>query len=136
MATKEAVVEAPKLLTIDEVIAADDIQYEEIEVKEWGGKIRIGSVTAEDMIEWVESNEGEARRTAGLRLIIKSLVDENGARIGTPNLLQVLKKKSNAVCTQIVERILTLNKLNPKASDQLKNESSEVPTGASPTVLH
>lgn len=136
MSTKAAgnVVEMPKLLSIEEVTAVEDITYDVIDIPEWGGKIRIGSITAEDMMEWVESNEGEARRTAGLRLIVKSLVDEEGNRIGAPNLLQVLKKKNNAVCTRIVERILKLNQLNPKASEELKNASSEAPTGASPTA--
>jgi hypothetical protein len=122
------------LLSIDEMFAKDDTQYEVVDVPEWGGSIRIGSLRAGDMLDWVDATEGKAKRTAGLRLIIKSLVDTSGKRIGAPDMLERLKQRDHAVVSRIVEQILKLNKMNvvKKAQEDAKNDSGEADTDASP----
>lgn len=94
--------------TIEEILAEPDVEY--ALVPGWGDKkIRIGSLTAGDMIEWSEANEGEAKRTAGLRLIVKSLVDSQGKRIGNDKHISLLRAKSHKVTEGIVKAILKLN---------------------------
>lgn len=134
MAEKD--VKESKLLSLDDIDSVDDIKIIRREVPEWGGHILLGSLPSSDMIDWVEATEGPAKRTAGLRLLVKSLVDDNGNRIGTDNHLQVFKKKSAEVCNRVLDDIIKLNGLNKKAEAEIKNESSEVDTAASPTVLH
>jgi hypothetical protein len=111
-----------KVLSIEEMLAADDVQF--AVVKAWNGNVRIGSLSASDMIEFVESNEGPAKRTAGLRLIIKSLVKH----------LEAFGKKNAQVTNRIVAEILKLNGLDEAAKKALGNASSEVDTDASPTA--
>ena len=96
-----------KVLSVEEMMAAEDIQYAEIEA--FGGIVRIGSIDAGDMIEFIETNEGPAKRTAGLRLIIKSLVDDEGKRIGKDEHLQLWMRRSQKTCNRIAETILELN---------------------------
>jgi hypothetical protein len=120
-----------KILSVDEMLAADDVNYAEITA--WGGTVRVGSLSAGDMLDFVDSNEGPAKRTAGLRLIVKSLVDANGNRIGTDKHLEGFKKKSATVTNRIVAEILKLNGLDEAARDALKNASGEAATDASPT---
>jgi hypothetical protein len=121
-----------KVLSIEEMLAADDVQF--AVVKAWNGNVRIGSLSASDMIEFVESNEGPAKRTAGLRLIIKSLVDAKGDRIGDMKHLEAFGKKNAQVTNRIVAEILKLNGLDEAAKKALGNASSEVDTDASPTA--
>jgi hypothetical protein len=102
-----------KVLSVEEMMA-DDIQYDDVEA--FGGLVRIGSIDAGTMIEFVESNEGQAKRTAGLRLIIESLVDAEGNRIGKPEHLQLWMKRSQKTCNAIVEKILVLNGLDKDAA--------------------
>jgi len=111
-----------KLVSFDDVDKANDLKYDTVEVAEWGGKIRLVSINAEDMIEFVESNDGPAKRTAGLRLIIKSAVDAEGNRIFKDEHLQVLKKRNSATCNRIVNAILQLNGLNVKDQATAKND--------------
>lgn len=96
--------------SVDEMLAEPDVEYEL--VPGWNGMIRIGSLTAGDMIEWTEANEGEAKRTAGLRLIVKSLVDSNGKRIGTDKHISMLRGKSHKTTEALVKAILKLNGFN------------------------
>ena len=108
------IVKDKKILSVEEMMAAEDIQYAEVEA--FGGIVRIGSIDAGQMIEFVESNEGPGKRTAGLRLIIKSLVDGEGSRIGKDEHLQLWMRRSQKTCNRIVEEILKLNGLDKDAA--------------------
>ncbi len=109
-----------KVLSVDEMLAAEDVKYAEIEA--WGGLVRIGSLTAEEMIEFVESNENaEAKRLAGLRMIVRSLVDPQGARIGTEAHVKAFAKKDAGETSKLVTEILKLNGLDKKAATEAKN---------------
>ena len=57
--------------TMEEISAAVDVEYANIEGFTKDKPFRIGSLTAGDLIEWSEANEGEAKRTAGLRPLAK-----------------------------------------------------------------
>jgi len=112
--------EIPKVFeTMDEMLSASDVEYTNIEG--WNGMIRIGSLTAGDMIEWSEANEGEAKRTAGLRLIVKSIVNSQGQRIGQDKHIAMLRTKSHKVTEKIVKEILKLNGMNVKADEPKKD---------------
>jgi hypothetical protein len=98
-----------RILSLDEILASDDVEYLTIDGYQPGEKIRIGSLTAGDLIEWQDANETEAKKTAGLRLIVKSLVDADGKRIATDKHIQFFRKKNHKKTETIVKRILKLN---------------------------
>lgn len=88
--------------------------------------LMIGSLTAGDMIEFSESNEGEAKKTAGLRLITKSLVNSKGERYAAdPKNIAVFRAKSHKATERIVREILKLNGIeireDKKAEERAKN---------------
>lgn len=100
-----------------DIEAAQDMEYAVVEGFKEGQKLRIGSLTAGDLIEWSEANEGEAKRTAGLRLITKSLVGpepENKRYADDPKNIQIFKRKSHKVTERLVKEILKLNGMNVK----------------------
>jgi hypothetical protein len=88
----------------------------------------LASVTAGDMIEWSEANEGEAKRTAGLRLVVKSVVDgepgvdpdAKGVRIMDDTHLAVLRKLQHKTTEGVVKAILKLNGMNTKEDSETK----------------
>ena len=125
-----------KLLSLDDIETSDDIKIIQCDVPEWNGHLLLGSLPAFEMIEWAETTEPLAKKTAGLRLIVKSLVNEKGDRIGTDKHLHIFMKKSAVVCNRIIDDIIKLNGLNKKAEAEVKNASGEVDTAASPTGLH
>lgn len=109
------------VLSMQDIMAADDVEYAYVEGFKPGQVFRIQSLTAGDLIEWSEANEGEAKRTAGLRLIVKSLVDEEGRSIAGPEHIAVFRKKSHKITERIVKDILKLNGMNVKG-DAVKND--------------
>jgi hypothetical protein len=114
-------------LTIDDMLAADDTQFRYIDMRPlgWPGKARIGSLTAEDLIQWTEANDGKAKKTAGLRIIIKSLVDDSGRRIGREEHLNKLANKSHKAIDAIVKEILDLNGLAVKKKEETPTEAAK-----------
>lgn len=110
--------------SVDEMVAdgASEVEYAKIDGFKEGVKIRIGSVNAGDMIEWSEANEGEAKRTAGLRLIVKSLVDGDGKRIGSDRDIIKLRTMRHNITERIVKEILKLNGMNVKTDTDTKKD--------------
>jgi hypothetical protein len=125
-----------RLLSFEDILDVDDVQYAVIEVPEWHGSVRIGSLSAGDLIDFVEANENPLlQKTAGLRLLSKSLVDEKGKRIGDDEKIRQLQKKDARIVSKIVAEILKLNGMDKKTADAEKNGSGEARTGASLTSL-
>lgn len=112
----------------DEFLNEKDVEFATVPSAVTGGKpLRIRSVTAGDIIEWSEANEGEAKRTAGLRLIIKSVVDGAGNLQLTDKNLEQLKNKTHKNTENIVKAILKLNGMQVKgqtteAEDKAKKD--------------
>jgi len=99
---------------------AGEVEYAIIDGFKPGQKIRIGSVTAGDILEWQEANEGEAKKTAGLRLITKSLVgpEPNNTRYAdSPKFIEKFKQLRHKEAERIVREILKLNGMNVKEKD-------------------
>lgn len=110
--------------SLDEIATAQDIEFATVEGFTPDRPFRIGSLTAGDLITWSEANEGEAKRTAGLRLIAKSLVNAAGERYAMKDeaaTLKVLSAKNHKVTERIVMDILKLNGMNVKADAAAKN---------------
>ncbi len=111
--------------SMDEIFAdgATEVEYAYIEGFKPGKRLRIGSVTAGDIIDWSEASDGEAKKTAGLRLIQKSLVNEAGERIANnPEWLMKLKGLRHKETDRLVREILKLNGMSVKAEAETKKD--------------
>ena len=86
-----------------------------------------------DMIDWQEANDSPAKKTAALRLVIRSLVDKDGNRIGKDEHVLTFQKKNTKIIERLVKAIMELNGLGKTDQEKTKNALSEVPVGASPT---
>lgn len=124
-----------KILSFDEAYEADGTEYDTVPYGK--GLLQIGTVSSADMIEWMEENEDPAKRKeAGLRLLVKSIVNAEKQRIPESQREAALKKfagKDARMNGTVIKRILELNGMAKKAAEIAKNESGEAPTAASPT---
>lgn len=90
----------------------------------------IASLSAGDMIEWSEANEGPAKRTAGLRLIVNSVVDgepgvdegATGKRIMDDTHIALLRKLPHKTTENVVRAIIVHNGMNVKLDGEVKKD--------------
>lgn len=116
---------------VDDFDSLNDIAFDDVYIPEWKKWIRLGSLTADDLLDWVEANEGAPKKLQGLRLLVKSIVDQNGNRIGTEELVEKLRKRHAGAVRRLMERATKLNGLEDKEDEKIKNVSSEAPSDAS-----
>ncbi len=111
--------------SMDEIFGdgATEVEYAMMDGFKPGKKLRIGSVTAGDIMDWTEASDGEAKKTAGLRLIQKSLVNSKGERIASdPAVLQKLKGLRHKETDRMVKEILKLNGMSVKGDNEEKKD--------------
>ena len=113
--------------SMEEILAsgASESEYAIVDGFKAGEKVRIGSVTAGDIIQWSEANEGEAKRTAGLRLICKSLVGPEPGNVrfaDDDKNIAKFRGMRHKETERIVKEIIRLNGMNVKAETDAKKD--------------
>lgn len=113
----------------------NNVKY--IEVDAYGQRVRLGSVSAKQMLDWVAGNKEDAKaRIAGLRLLVESLVDADGNRVPEAEIQEYIDaflEKDNQENGKVIEQVLRLNGFGKEADLIRKNESSPSPSGDSPS---
>ena len=110
-----------------EIEAADAVEYKVIEGYTPGQQFEIGSLSGEDILEWSEAEDPDAKRHAGARLICKSLVSsEKDGRVryasDTKKNVPIFLRKPHKATERIVREILLLNGLTPKQDAAVKKD--------------
>ncbi|EFC78984.1 hypothetical protein, partial [Parafrankia sp. EUN1f] len=89
------------LLTRDAILAVDDRKSVDVECPEWGGTVRLRSISGAQRDQFEQSclvQKGKTRqvnmRNARAKLIILCAVDEDGARMFSDADLALLTKKN------------------------------------------
>lgn len=124
-----------KELTLDEILAADDLQITPVDVPEWNGRVYVRLLKADEAVGYSESlsgDEGKTDATAMINeLVALCCVDAKGRRL-FKDAGQV-KGKSFVAVKRIHAEAARVNKLH-KGADEEKKDSPEVPAGGSPTA--
>ena len=127
----EAAPEEKVVSSLEEIFeTSNEPEYETVEGFAPGQKLRICSLSAGDFIDWADAQGKEAKRTAGLRLLAKSLVGpppQNARLIDNDKIemaVAMLRKKSHKVTNNVIKAILKLNGLEEpkKQQDDAKND--------------
>ena len=102
------------------MLSAESIKFDNVPA--WGGVVRIGSLSADDMLSFIEGNEDpEKKRLSGLRLLVRSIVDADGNRIGDESMIPAFRKKDSATIMQLITAITKLNGLDEEEAKKLGN---------------
>ncbi len=122
--------EQPKVLSFDEILGVEDVEYRDVTVKNWPktgqtGIVRLATCSADDLIEWSEQNDVD-RKTAGLRLLAKSMVGPDDRRFADipgalERLIASLRGRSSNSINTLVQEALDLNQLTEKSQASAKN---------------
>ena len=112
-------------LNADQILGSEDRKYEEVLTPEWGGKVRIQSLTGEEQEKWEDSLPRDKKgkvSTQDLRASLAAavVVNEQGERLfaGTRMITQ-LSKKNVKPLNRIFEAARTLNGLKEEDIEEL-----------------
>lgn len=108
--------------SFDDILATDDRQYEVVPVPEWGRPVRLVSLDGHGrnrVSSAMRKDKGisEAERALELqcRVVVESMVDEDGLQIGSQSQALSLMGKNNAA---IVRLFLVCARLSGVGSDE------------------
>lgn len=113
----------------EHTVGVDDLSNDEVEVvkvpmDDKGGVMFIGSLSADDFVEWQEGQK-EDKKNAAARLIVRSLVRslDDPTRVGTEDMVPKFRRAKIAKTERLLRAIFKLNDINQpeKEIEKLKN---------------
>lgn len=128
------------LLSRDDILKVEDRKYELLDVPEWGGEVRLRTLTGRERDEFeastVETNKKGQQRTnlvnIRARLVSLCLVDEEGNRMFTEKRdVILLGEKSAAALERVFAKCNEMNGLSEKDVEELAENFSETPSESS-----
>jgi hypothetical protein len=135
------------LLTRDQILDAQDLKSEDVDVPEWGGSVRVRELTASerDAVEAASTSirieKGQAQTDFNkavmegfrARLAAYSIVDEAGNRLFTDQDMLALGKKSSSAMQRVFDVAMKLSAFTAKDVEELVGKSEAAQSGSSPS---
>jgi hypothetical protein len=117
------------LLTRDQILEVEDRQYDTIECPEWGGDVRLRSITGtqRDAYEQslMQSNGADRKmnlRNARVKLIVLCAVDEAGRSLFSGEDVSALGRKNAAPIDRLFDACRKLAGMSPEDVDKLTED--------------
>lgn len=126
------------ILGRDQILSAQDLEKELVEVKEWGGAVYVRALTGteRDAFEASMVDQRGKSRTINLknlraRLCALTICDEEGNRLFSDADVEELGKKSAAALTRVFEVAQRLSGLSQEDVEELGKPSEDGPNEGS-----
>ena len=113
------------MLNKDLILQAEDIKTIDVKVPEWGGTVRVGTMTGRGRQEYFKTlalDGDESRKDLYATLIVSCAIDESGSPLFKVSDIPELTKKSSVPLNRIFEVAAELNGLTQKAVDNIAGE--------------
>lgn len=123
------------LLTAADILDADDIRSEYVEVPEWGGTVKVTGLTGEQRnkvgtlmrAEAKKTNEDDALAFFQMRIAAASMIDEEGKRLFSQNDVAKLAKKSAVAIQRVYDAAARLSGIGEEAIEEAKEDLKALP---------
>ncbi|URM90421.1 hypothetical protein LUW75_10900 [Streptomyces sp. MRC013] len=128
------------LLTKDQIAQADDRQWEDVPVPEWGGEVRIMGMSGTDRNAYQASLVvmGPNGKPSGIRLedqtaklVARCLVGEDFKRLYTDKEVKALGAKNGGVLERLADVAKRLSGLGDRAVEDAAGNSEPAQSGSS-----
>lgn len=120
------------LLSRDQILSADDLTHEDLPVPEWGGTVRVRSLTGteRDAFEVSVSPDGKKTNLANVRarLVAKTVVDEQGNALFTDTDVIKLGLKNAAALNRVWDVARKLSGLTEDDVKELVEDFDDAPS--------
>lgn len=114
------------LLTKAAILAAEDRRYETVQVPEWGGEVRVGSMTGLQRDRWeaavlrYRSDGGDLNESVRALVVASCVVDEDGKPLFSLEDVASLGQKDARPLNRVFEVASKLNALTREAAEELR----------------
>ena len=131
------------LLNFDDIVDSQDKEYQDVDVPEWGGTVRIATMSGEDRDRWelsmMQADDSSERgfklnfdAYSRVRLVAMCLVDDNFNRIFvTKEQIERLSQKSGKVMDLLYDVAQRVNGITDEDIDDLEKNSESAQNGDS-----
>lgn len=121
------------ILTREQILASKRAR-EVVSVPEWGGDVIVadmGGTKRDEFERWCLDNKGS--NFVGVRATLASytIIDEEGARLFTPDDVAALGELSAAALQRVYDVATRLNRLSNADAEELEKNSGAAPSGNS-----
>lgn len=122
-------------LTKEQILTAQDIQREEVDVPEWGGKVLVQGLTGQErdafeasMIKGKGKNAEVNLANLRAKLVARSVINADGQRLFTDDEIPVLAKKSAAALDRVYSVAQRLSGISAEDVEELTKNSETAPS--------
>lgn len=123
-------------LSRDAIVSVDDRQYDDIEVPEWGGTVRVRGMSGAQRDDYETSiieQRGNDRkvnlRNARAKLVARCIVDEAGMTIFTSEDVPALGRKSAVALERVFDAARRLSGMTEGDVERLAENFEDDPSG-------
>ena len=132
-----------KLLNFDDILAKQDKEFENVDVPEWGGTVRIAAMSGTDRDRWelsmMQADDTSERgfkmnfdAYSRVRLVALCLVDDDFQRVFvTDEQVKALGQKSGAIMDRLYGIAQRVNGLSDDDIEDLEKNSESAQNGDS-----
>jgi hypothetical protein len=114
------------ILSRDQILNADDLTTEDVDVPEWGGQVRVKGLTGEERDRYEagvigENTKNKRRNLSNLRarLVSLAVIDGEGQRLFKRSDIPALGRKSAAALDRVFEKAMELSGMRDEDIDEL-----------------
>ncbi|WP_017599197.1 hypothetical protein [Nocardiopsis lucentensis] len=130
------------LLGKDAILGANDIDYEDVPVPQWGGTVRVAGLSSADRDAYEASmaaaSKGEVSATRlqnfRAKLVTKAIVNEQGERLFADADAKELGRKNGKVMGELWDVVRRLSGIGKDAVEEGKASSGSAPSSPSSTA--
>jgi len=117
------------LLGKDQILTAEDLPYRDVEVPEWGGTVRVRTMSGGERDAFEASlyiREGEEmiykREHFRAKLLARCIVDDKGARLFSDKEIEALSGKSSKALNRLFDAAQEINAISREEQDAIKKK--------------
>lgn len=123
-----------KVLGRDDILHADDINVEKVDVPEWGGCIYVKTLSGKERDDWERRTYDRENKFENVRasLVAETACDSTGTKLFTTSDVAALGDKSGAALDRVYDAAQALNGMGgAKLREAVKNLLSGQSVGSS-----
>ena len=111
-----------KYLGREDILNCIDARFQDVEVPEWDGTVRVRSLTGLQRSKLLEISEKIKTEEWIERVVAACICDENGNPIFTQEDVQKLAEKNSAALNRVFEVADRLNGMSGRSIEEIKGE--------------